>query len=466
MLKKFISIKGIGKLLSYSASGDVELKKLNIVYGENGSGKSTICAILKSLSTGNPDIVAGRKSVYATETPQIEIRHDGGNIKFKDNAWDTAKDNLLVFDSSFVSENVHAGHVVDHNHKTALYSYAIGDEGVRLARELQECKEAIVTPTSYKANTEGKIRNGIESAVRAYMDNLTLQARTTAMPFSFAKQSIDDFLLIPKDGDIDSKLKASKRRLTSLEKANEIKEQKLLRNIPFPELNLDDLKSLLMKSLETVSKEADSVIKAHVAGMLDGKGEQWIEYGVSHIKEDRCPFCMQGIAGVELVNKYKEYFNEKYVEFKSFVNSQIDIITRRFDSQTLLPIQKEISANKTLLEYWSKHIDNQPVLPEGIFEQLQEVWEKLSPIVFAAIDAKKGNPLEKVELGRGFEEVVALLDTSRAQFHAYNTEAQKFNELINKKKEDVEAGDLTGEVSQVYMLLIQKYRHRIASSGI
>ena len=52
MLKKFVNIENISRFKSFNASGDVELKRHSLLFGENGRGKTTVCAILRSLQTG------------------------------------------------------------------------------------------------------------------------------------------------------------------------------------------------------------------------------------------------------------------------------------------------------------------------------------------------------------------------------------------------------------------------------
>lgn len=49
MLEKFISLKNIGRFVNLSSKGDVSLRKLTLIYGENGRGKTTLCSILRSL---------------------------------------------------------------------------------------------------------------------------------------------------------------------------------------------------------------------------------------------------------------------------------------------------------------------------------------------------------------------------------------------------------------------------------
>lgn len=51
MIKKIISIKSVGSFSDNFQA--VELKKFNIIYGENGRGKSTLSFILRSLFSGS-----------------------------------------------------------------------------------------------------------------------------------------------------------------------------------------------------------------------------------------------------------------------------------------------------------------------------------------------------------------------------------------------------------------------------
>ncbi len=43
---------------------------------------------------------------------------------------------VAVFDSTFVSENVYAGDVVDLEHRRSLYSVIVGAQGVLLAQQI------------------------------------------------------------------------------------------------------------------------------------------------------------------------------------------------------------------------------------------------------------------------------------------------------------------------------------------
>ena len=44
-LNKIISVKSTGRFRDCSASGDVTLKEQNLIFAENGRGKTTLCTI-------------------------------------------------------------------------------------------------------------------------------------------------------------------------------------------------------------------------------------------------------------------------------------------------------------------------------------------------------------------------------------------------------------------------------------
>jgi wobble nucleotide-excising tRNase len=137
MLRKFISIKNVGRFLNYGASGDVDLKRYNLIFAENGRGKTTLCAILRSLSTGDPALVNGRTSLGVADTAEIRILlSDGSTPSFSKGAWTSTVSDLAIFDSTFVSENVYSGDAVDLVHKRKLYGVIVGKRGTEMAREI------------------------------------------------------------------------------------------------------------------------------------------------------------------------------------------------------------------------------------------------------------------------------------------------------------------------------------------
>jgi wobble nucleotide-excising tRNase len=77
---------------------------VNLLFGENGSGKTSICNILKDVS--------GDKKFTKYSPEEASILIDNNEHKYSDNSWnqEVMQGNILFFDKEFVNTNVHLGH--------------------------------------------------------------------------------------------------------------------------------------------------------------------------------------------------------------------------------------------------------------------------------------------------------------------------------------------------------------------
>src|SRR6266487_2704237 len=100
MLRKLISIKNVGRFLNYGASGDVELRRYNLIFAENGRGKTTLCAIFRSLSTNTPAFIIGRRTLGSVEPPEVQLLLANGSTNFRNGAWSAPFPDIAVFDGT------------------------------------------------------------------------------------------------------------------------------------------------------------------------------------------------------------------------------------------------------------------------------------------------------------------------------------------------------------------------------
>jgi wobble nucleotide-excising tRNase len=98
MLEKIIKIRSVGRFLDYAASGDVTFRKLTLVYAENGRGKTTLCAILRSLQTGQQEFIAERKTLGATVPAFAHLRLNNASYQFSNDAWALTFPDIAIFD--------------------------------------------------------------------------------------------------------------------------------------------------------------------------------------------------------------------------------------------------------------------------------------------------------------------------------------------------------------------------------
>ena len=77
----------------------------------------------------------GRKTLGVTDAPTVELLLDSGAVNFNGTQWSAIFPHIVIFDGTFVTENVHSGEFVDVDQKRGLYRVIVGSDGVALAEE-------------------------------------------------------------------------------------------------------------------------------------------------------------------------------------------------------------------------------------------------------------------------------------------------------------------------------------------
>ena len=141
MINRLQLLRNIGLFDSVSVGANISLAPLTLVYAENGRGKTTLAAILRSLATGDPIPIGERRRLAALHPPHIVLDCDGGpppTAIFQNNAWNRTVPNMAVFDDVFVDLNVYSGLVVGPEHRQNLHELILGAQAVALNQQLQQ----------------------------------------------------------------------------------------------------------------------------------------------------------------------------------------------------------------------------------------------------------------------------------------------------------------------------------------
>lgn len=106
----------------------ITLGRLVLIYAENGRGKTTLAAVLRSLATGDPIPIIERRRLAATHAPHVVLGCGGGqpDAVFQDGHWNRTFPHIVVFDDAFVDVNIHSGLVVDARHRQNLHEIVLG----------------------------------------------------------------------------------------------------------------------------------------------------------------------------------------------------------------------------------------------------------------------------------------------------------------------------------------------------
>jgi energy-coupling factor transporter ATP-binding protein EcfA2 len=102
MLRRIVQLEHVG-LFHNATPQPLDLQKATLIYGENGRGKSTLCAVLDSCARNRPGLILNRRTIdEPMATPAVQLIFDGGRrqVNFANGAWDAQRPDILVFDAA------------------------------------------------------------------------------------------------------------------------------------------------------------------------------------------------------------------------------------------------------------------------------------------------------------------------------------------------------------------------------
>jgi wobble nucleotide-excising tRNase len=151
MLKEVKFIQNIGRFELARPTRDAVFGQCTLVFGENGWGKSTLADVLRSLTTNNPAILIGRRTVDA-DTPSKAILRIGSQIAvFENGAWSGPRPRIAVYDSAFINDNVFSGDIVSAEHLKNQYGLVVGKRacaGFGVLLNLMKKTARTITPSA------------------------------------------------------------------------------------------------------------------------------------------------------------------------------------------------------------------------------------------------------------------------------------------------------------------------------
>ncbi len=420
---------------------DTSFVKSNIIYAENGNGKSKLVNILKALDINSSAINKHHDRIV--DPQEIKVVLDGGvaDIKFNTN-WnrEDLKGKFLFFDKYFIDNSVHSTGP-DHN-DTAQRKQQRGRDIVYLGNfaeynseidRINSLKTLILEKSKFFFETEKAKISGILSTA-------SLQPETLIVKRQYIETlNVDD--LIPK-----------KELLTNTE-AELVKVQVSLK---------DKSKISALKTLQEVIGTLSLKIKSKDGNeqMIDptaefaftvGRGVQATLHKINHKKEfiklgldfvddktSSCPFCEQNIRPNDLLPVVKDYqeifdkaFSEEEKNIRFTLNTYKSLLEKLRDMQ---PVQINESALNELRSFTTPTSD----LPSfGLTEEQKLIVQTEIDLVIT----KENKILDKVE-GSNIEVIRTIIDSINVQIAAYNSIIKVINTQIVQLKSDSSDGKL------------------------
>ena len=244
MIKRIKLLRNIGSFLSDDSAGNIDLKQLVLIHAENGRGKTTLAAILRSLATNNPELVLERRRLGSNHPPHIVFVHDdfASDVQFKDGAWTEHVPHMQVFDDTFVNENVYSGLDVDSQHRRNLHQLILGEQGVTLNQQHQSLVDQIEE------------------------HNRELARRANRIPgSSLYGLDVDEFCALPQIPEIDAKIQEVERTLTAAQRLDELNRLSIFKNLELPGFDVGRVQLILATGLSDLDRSAEARVQAHVS---------------------------------------------------------------------------------------------------------------------------------------------------------------------------------------------------------
>lgn len=426
-----------------------EFDETNILFGENGAGKTTIVNIFKSIN--NNDATLEKNWDLENTDREIEIELEASQlISFDEtNHWsnNSLKEKFVFFDRSFIDRYVHSGlskviRTHKHDKETGqlvlylgnFYSYKI---------QLDKLRELVDKISSKNRSLKSSIEHMSQSA---NLDQTKYKFSEDIKPLiEVYKEYSDEERIEFKDEFFDSEKELSeeienKNQIT--EKKEEIKNLSKLSEIEL----IDDIEEEEIKNALgfTLSKGALDVLKK-----IENKGS-FIKTGLDEIKHnhlENCPFCEQPIVNengeyLSIINDYDKIFDEEFIqmqnevsdelkEYKNVLLSLLKVKPLKNNTESLEDINSLLNSDFDLTEITLSESDE-----EIIQQELENINKKLEDILFSS------------DLSF-FRKIIDIILKVNQDINVYNKRVEEINSYLDTQVEKIKQGEIEKEIRQL-----------------
>lgn len=443
MIDRLRLLRNIGSFDSVADGANIPLARLTLIYAENGRGKTTLAAILRSLATGNPVPIAERRRLAALYPPHAVLDCTGGPpaAMFRNGSWNRTLPNMVVFDDVFVDENVYSGLVVGAEQRQKLHELILGVHAVALNQQLQQAVE------------------------RIELHNHDLRARALAIPAVPAGMSVDDFCALPARADIDEAIRATERNLAAARAQEAVRNTQPFSALLLPALDIAGVERFLQEDLPALDAAAAARLQAHVAA-VDAGGEAWIAEGMGRVAASapNCPFCAQDLGGSPVIAHYRAYFGEEYTDLKRRISRSLAEVNGTHGGEAAAAFERAVRVAVERRQFWAQFCD----VPEVAVDTAAIVrdWQATREAAAAALSAKLAAPLERATLPPPARAAITAYEARRSAVAALDEALKRANEAIQLVKEQAEEGNPAAIAADLLRLNAVRARHTPAASPL
>jgi wobble nucleotide-excising tRNase len=439
MIHRIRLLRNIGQFDSVDAAATITLSRLVLIYAENGRGKTTLAAVLRSLAIGDPLPITERRRLAAVHPPHVVLDCDGGppDAMFQDGAWNRTLPHLALFDDVFVDANIHSGLAVDARHRQNLHELILGARGVTLSRQLQE----LVT--------------------RIEQHNSALREKAAAIPDPVREGfPLDEFYALPGLAGVDVEIEAAERALAAARDQDAVRTAALFETLGLPAFDAEALDRILQRDLPDLDAAAEAHVRTHVATLRAG-GEQWVGDGMQRLPqaggEGTCPFCAQDLTGSPLIAHYRAYFSAAYRDLKRETNDARESVRRAHAGDVPAAFERAVRVAGERRLFWSRFCEVPQVGVDTA--AVVRTWNAAREAVNAALTAKQSAPLERQAFDQHARDAIAAYEVLRQRIADLSDALIAANDAIRVVQEQAAGANPSTIARDLARLKATKARH-------
>jgi wobble nucleotide-excising tRNase len=439
MIEHIQLLRNVGLFDNVSPPAQTALTPFTLIYGENARGKTTLAAVLRSLATGNPELVIERHRLRAQHPPHVVFRYTGGLAVFQNGAWTQPLPNVAIFDDAFVSANVCSGIELQTAHRQNLHELILGAQGVALNGALQ-----------------GHV-------ARIEEHSAALRHLAEAIPAgALGPYKVDAFCDLEADAEIERKIQEAERRLAAARSADAIRRRPGFQAISLPDFDIDGINEIVGRTLAHLEAAAAERVRTHIVKLGRG-GESWVSEGMALITPasegidgELCPFCEQDLAGSDLIAHYRAYFSQAYEDLKAAIRQTGIGVVNAHAGDIPSAFERDVRTVAQAHEFWKDFAE----LPEIEIDTaaIARQWNAAREAVLEQLRAKAAAPLERMALSQAARRAIQDYRARIREVAALSLRLVEANARLEIVKEQAAADDLSALGTDLARLKAQKAR--------
>lgn len=432
-ITKLHTLRNIG-LFENGTPTPVLFSKANLIYAENGRGKTTLATVLRSCGENDAAALLAKQTLDSGTPPKVGIQAETLSLHFDNGSWSNTLPNVVIFDGEFVERNVYTGHEVRAEQRQSLLEFVLGDSAVTLKQEVD------------KLTAEGA-----EATRRRTKADEILAAYRGTMP-------LKDFRTLPENQNLDKELEALKNQVAVARQQNSILKRPDLALATRLSFDIAPFFAVLREALPGVQQSAEALVRTHIGKNNNAKGlEGWISRGQEFIGDDTCPFCGQELNGLALIQAYQSYFDAAYNALKSRIGELDKNINNKLSESVWQGVKQTADTNTERATAWTDQLQLSIALLDSI--SLNDLLSQLRVDMLGLAEKKRNAPLEVIGTDEEIQSVTVLITQFNQLVDAYNASVNAANSQISAFKAKLAAADVAKLEVTIKQLEIQKARH-------